>query len=225
MTPETPEQQHPAAVPMSIDDMSPVGFEPSKKDPNDGRGAHLRRPDAKFNPQAYQANLDSTLALLGLPDGLYNPKLPNLHVEHEKPEHRIAFYLKAQGKSYTEISKVTGYTIPWLSQLCRQPWAQARIVEQIKEAGGDAVKRVLEGEVLNSLTTLVEIRDDEEVKGSTRVAAANSLLDRHLGKAIARVEATHITGPATSLSEIDRELATVRDNLKRLAKGIEEPFE
>lgn len=209
---------HPAAVPLVIDDLSSLG---DSQSPKDGRGAHLRRPDAKFNPQAYQKSLDPMLGSLDDPNSLFNPKLPNLAINHEKPEHRIVFYLKAQGKSYTEIAKVTDYTISHLSQLCRQPWAQKRIMEEIRSNGGDAVRAVLEGEVINSLQTLVEVRDSSD-KDSNRVAAANSLLDRHLGKPIAKIETTHFSNAAETISDVDRQLKEVRDQINRKVQGLED---
>lgn len=93
--------------------------------------------------------------------GLYNMKRPSCGVEivHEKPEHRIILFLKAQGHSHTEIAKITGYTIPWISQIVRQPWARERLMRILTEQGEDAVQAVLRGEVLNSVFTLIEVRD------------------------------------------------------------------
>ena len=57
---------------------------------------------------------------------LFNAREPNLAIMHEKPEHRLLLWMKAQGASNREIAYQSGYTEAWLSQLFRQPWAQSR---------------------------------------------------------------------------------------------------
>src|SRR5882724_4879245 len=73
------------------------------------------------------------------PDALYNSSEPSFAVLHEKPEHRIIVYLKGQGLSNTEIAKRCGYTNGWVSQVTRQPWFRLRLVQELKEAGIDAI--------------------------------------------------------------------------------------
>lgn len=152
------------------------------------------------------------------PNALYNVKKPNLAIIHEKPEHRIALYLKASGKSNKEIAQRMGWTDAWVSQLMRQPWAQERLVEEIRAAGQDEISSILKGAAADSVFTLIEVRDSATSKGSDKVTAANSLLDRFFGKPTQRVESfnTNRTAQSEDPAEIDRRIRALEAEEKRL---------
>ena len=140
-------------------------------------------------------------------------KDPNLAILTEKPEHRVIMFLRAQGKSAQEVAKVTGFSYQWILQVCRQPWFKKRLIETIREAGQDEVELFVKGEILPSLMTLAEIRDDPESKDSTRVAACNSILDRGLGKSVQHIKTEQIKSPDQAHEEmngIERELEAIR---------------
>lgn len=148
--------------------------------------------------------------------GLFNDRSPNLAVLSEKPEHRIVIFLKAQGMSNNEIARRTGYTYPWVSQILRQPWARKRLVEEITASGRDAVEEMLKSAAEDSVYTLISERDNEAAKPSERIAAANSLLDRFLGKPTQKVEQTVRTGKLDTLEETERELALLEQEEARI---------
>ncbi len=153
-------------------------------------------------------------------DKLFNDRSPNLRILSEKPEHRIVCYLKAQGKSNKEIAELTGFTYPWVSQMLRQPWARQRILQLIKEAGGDEVTTLLQSTTTDSIYTLIDVRDDPKAKPAERTTAANALLDRVLGKPLQRVEAdTTIRNVTNDVSEINAQLAGVEEELKRYGQN------
>lgn len=179
------------------------------------------KPAAKLNPQLYENSFLSGSAVesdyLNSEDVLFNSKSPNLRVEHEKPEHRIVLFLKAQGLSNREISQRTGYTEPWISQVLRQPWARARLVRELQEAGRDAVQEVIKAAALDSVYRLIDERDNDKAKPSERITAANSLLDRFLGKPLQKVE-NHTT-MHEGIAEVDKlrqELATLEAETNKL---------
>lgn len=150
------------------------------------------------------------------PDALYGDRPPNLRIKAEKPEHRIVLFLKGQGLSNNEIAERTGYTYPWISQLLRQPWARKRLVEEITASGRDAVTDIIKSAAEDSVWTLIAERDNDNAKPSERISAANSLLDRFLGKPTQKVEQTIKTGPLDTLADTERELAMLAQEEARL---------
>lgn len=152
----------------------------------------------------------------GTSTGLYNDRQPNLAVLSEKPEHRIVIFLKAQGMSNNEIAKRTGYTYPWVSQLLRQPWARLRLVEEITASGRNAVEEMLKSAAEDSVYTLISERDNANAKPAERISAANSLLDRFLGKPTQKVEQTIKTGKLDTLDDTERELLALEQEEARI---------
>jgi len=147
---------------------------------------------------------------------LFNAREPNLAILHEKGEHRLLLWLKAKGASNREIARESGYTEPWLSQLFRQPWAQAQLVEMLREAGADEVGAIIKGAAADSVFTLIELRDDSDMPGAVRKGAADSLLDRYLGKPHQSVEVRSEAKAIESVDDLNKELAELEQEEKRL---------
>lgn len=152
-----------------------------------------------------------------VPDPLFNAKLPNLAILHEKPEHRLLIMMKARGWSNREIARESGYTDAWISQLFRQPWVRNLLTKFINEAGKDELHTILEGAAVDSVCKLIELRDDSRVPASVRRAASDSLLDRFLGKPTQRVENFQGGGLVPEdMSTIDQRLRELESEEKRL---------
>ena len=150
-------------------------------------------------------------------DQFYNNRDPNLAIQHEKPEHRIVIFLKAQGMSNREIAQRTKFTEPWVSQILRQPWARRKLIDEIARAGKEPLSALIECQATDSVFTLVELRDDPDVESSVRRAAADSLLDRFLGKPTQKVETKNTNiNVAAKLEDVDRQLAEVEAEERRL---------
>lgn len=149
------------------------------------------------------------LNLVERADALYRDLAPDIEIQREKPEHRIIVLLKAQGFSNTEISAHVGMGKEQVGRVLRQPWARQRLLDLLAEKGGSLVEKFLSGETMDSLHTLVEIRDDKNVHPSVRASTANAILDRALGKAIQKTvnlnAATEIP-----LERLDHELEKLR---------------
>lgn len=146
-------------------------------------------------------------------DNFHNAKPPSLEIIEEKPEHRLMVFLKAQGLTNGELAERMNYSHAQVSQITRQPWWRARFAEECKIAGRDAIEAFLKGEALPSLEALVEIRDNPEEKGSARVAAANSILDRAFGKPTQHIKTEKLPSGLEAqkeLVDIQRELEVVK---------------
>ena len=144
----------------------------------------------------------------GVLGAFFNQREPNLAILHEKPEHRLLLYMKAQGLSNRRIAEESGYTEAWMSQLFRQPWAQARLLEILNETGVSEVTGLLRSAAADSVVTLIRLRDDEGINPSVRRASADSLLDRYLGKA---------TQPIADVTDKDKLKEMSDADLERIA--------
>jgi hypothetical protein len=174
------------------------------------------------SPQLFDNNPLSSDAVVSAeatdPDRLFqasevNP--PNFAVLSEKPEHRIIIYLKAQGLSNKEIAERTGYTQSWVCQICRQPWFRLRLVHELHEAGVDAVQTVLKATALDSVFTLIDIRDDPTTPKAVRSQNCERLLDRYFGKPTQRVESDDKRMPSSpEIAQLNSELAQIDQQLK-----------
>lgn len=140
---------------------------------------------------------------------------PNLAILDEKPEHRFILHLKAEGFSNKEVAEKMGYTQAWVSQITRQPWFRLQLVQVMREAGVDQIQQVLKANALDSVFTLVEIRDDPQAPKAVRKSAADSLLDRYLGKATQKFADESSQTPSTEeLHNLDKQIAEVETQLK-----------
>jgi predicted XRE-type DNA-binding protein len=187
-------------------------------------GEHLKTSDPKPNGQLYKNSLLQELFAEGPgdPDALFNGKDPNLQVLHEKPEHRYLLWMKAQGASNKEIAEQSGYTQSWLSQLFRQPWAQARLVKMLSESGKPVLDRTLEliqAEAVNSVSKLISIRDDPEAPFAVQRACCVDLIEQFLGKPKQKLDVNQ-TEQKESLDDIDKRLAELESQERQLRGGM-----
>ena len=152
-------------------------------------------------------------------DALYNDRVPEATLLSERPIHRIMIWMQAQGASAADIAKQTKYSVASVRLVLRQPWARARLNQILKETGQDAVKFFLTHEVAPSLEVLRDIRDGN-AKPADKIAATKEILDRCLGKSVAKIETdnTNRQVPA-ELTRIDEELAAVRKQLDEHGSG------
>lgn len=150
---------------------------------------------------------------------LHGDTPPGQVINKEQPIHVLMCYMQASGHSAEEIAERTGYAVNSVKAVQRQPWYRTRFLSIISKEGGDNVRKFLDGQVMPSLSTLVEIRDSDAHKGPTRVAAANAILDRALGKAVQRTEnENHNYDHTKNEEELDREIASLNEELK--TRGI-----
>lgn len=153
--------------------------------------------------------------------GFFNAREPNLAIMHEKPEHRVLLMLKAQGLSNREIAGESGYTEPWLSQLFRQPWAQAALADYITKTGLDEVSMLLKSAAVPSIHKLIELRDSKGVPPAVVRNVCVDLLDRFMGKPAQHVHVeSSTTSSAESVAEIDKRADEINQEINRLTGSL-----
>jgi hypothetical protein len=148
------------------------------------------------------------------------------HLLLERPEHIAVAYLIAAGRTREETSQVTGISLQTINNIARQPWFRDRLKQITESAGTDMVKAFLQGEVLPSLEVLRAVRDNPDERGATRVSAANSILDRFMGKPTVHVESKtnlNIHSAADAKDQVQSELEKVDAELRRLGVSSSNP--
>ena len=149
------------------------------------------------------------------PDRLHGDEVGETTILKEKPIHRAMIYLHASGCTYKEIAEQCDVAYATVVNLFKQPWAKDRLTSILRELGTDQVRHFLTCEVSPSLEVLREIRDDRSKLASSRIAAANSILDRALGKPTVHVETDNTNRSIpTDMSKIDAELSALRKQVE-----------
>jgi hypothetical protein len=169
---------------------------------------------------AAEASFDAALAKGEL--GMFPGSAPQIAILREKPEHTLALFMFAAGKKDAEVAEALDYTVLQIRNLRKQPWFRSKLDQVIEEAGKEQVATFLQGKVLPALEVLDDIIHDPTQKGATRVTAIREMLDRGLGKSVARVEVkTQNVTPSDATDEVERLRKEVEENARRLsANGI-----
>jgi hypothetical protein len=138
----------------------------------------------------------------------------------EQAWHKVAAVIFASGKSAREVAKLLDRSEPAVQNLTRQKWFQAQVTEMIVELGGARdIMPLIQGEQMNSLSTLVEMRDNPRVPSASRIQCARDILDRGLGKPTQRIEMSHEVhsdDPVSEVEKLEEENARLREEAKRL---------
>lgn len=144
------------------------------------------------------------------PLGFHNAA-SNKTIKHEKPWHRYALHLAARAKySATEIAEIIQVSADQVRVLFKQPWFQEQYNTLVSGRADSIYESLMEGEDINSLLTLVELRDSPNVKPATRAACAFDILDRMKGKAVQRT--LSVSSNIKQSSDIDK----MKEELARL---------
>lgn len=163
----------------------------------------------------------------------------NVRIDKESTRHRVLLYLFAQGGTVRSVYESLGgqfdedrkpvsgtgeYTYSYLCQIRKQPWFQQNLLELLDHEKGDMIAARLKLEAMASVETLIELRDNAKEKGAVRASAANSLLDRHLGKATQTVRTEATVTTASYENErivLENRLAQIRQEQSNLNAAIE----
>lgn len=149
-----------------------------------------------------------------LEEALVGDMDPTRILTKEKPVHRTMINMAAAGYQVVEIAKFTEHSVQTVSNVLKQPWARQYLIKEAKKTVQDEIKQLLQSEALPSIRKLVEIRDSPMATAadkSASKAAADSLLDRFLGKPVQPM--TTDAKPVSELSDeelkaqVQRELA------------------
>ena len=130
--------------------------------------------------------------------------------------HRAAAALAAQGMSQTEIANELGRPLGEIIELYQRKTFTDLISEKLRTTG--KVNQFLDGMVVDSLMAVITIRDGKKVPPNVRLAAANTLLDRALGKPltngtkqISTSENTSTVNPAEELKRLELEITREKE--------------
>lgn len=148
--------------------------------------------------------------------GLVGDFGPKYLLNRERPWHRTVINMAAAGYTNTEISKAVGRDVGVVENTLRQPFAREYLINEAKKTVQDEIKAVLESQALPSIQMLVAVRDDELANASVKLSAANSLLDRFLGKPVqpmtTNAKAPSDMSDAELREQVERELAQTKAN-------------
>ena len=116
---------------------------------------------------------------------LQNRKAPQYIRQQELPNHRVIIELSAKGYTAREIAKLVDQSPTQVQDILRQPQYQQNIANTIRRVQGvdEEIVMLIKEEVVNSVKTMVEIRDNPNTPDATRLAAADKILERRYGKA------------------------------------------
>lgn len=170
-----------------------------------------QRPDVVELEQEYRSQ----------PEALHNSQLPNLAINHERPEHRLMLLLKLKGMTNNEIAEQCQYSVAWVSQITRQPWFKNRLTKMLQEASDEIFDDLVKVETKNSFVKLLNLRDSAKSE-QVQLASAVEILNRGLGKPVQRTEnTTNVFHVTTKLEDIDAKLRQIEEEERRLlGQGI-----
>lgn len=133
----------------------------------------------------------------------------------EKPWHRFALQLAVKAKmSPSDIAKVLYCPVQQIRDLFATPHFKKRYDEEMAHSGGSVYDRLLEGEDIHCLLTMIEIRDSDKTPPAVRYKVAADLLDRIKGKATLNIKTssndsvdtkTGIDAMEQRLADLDRQ--------------------
>lgn len=135
---------------------------------------------------------------------LNNDRKPMHETMVEKPHHRIAAYMFAQGMNSKEIAEALEYTPCIVRNWLKVKWFQIIVTKLLHDNGGKDILELFKAEQFNSLATLLELRDSAETSATVRANVAMNILDRAGGKPVVRVETTTMAKSSDPVAEVKR---------------------
>lgn len=153
---------------------------------------------------------------------LHGATRPPYIIQQERPEHRFLIFLYAQGMSTKDIYLQLGgewdssrnlpisgtsaqYSYQHLHTIRRQAWFQTKLVEYMEQCGKDVIRARFEAELMPSIEKVVAIRDAQDAPMQLQLRAAESLIDRFLGKPLQHVQAL----PVASVDKYEKDAAAL----------------
>lgn len=151
----------------------------------------------------------------------HNPRPPTKALQKERAQHRLCAYLFCTGLSQTEIAKRMGWAIPTVSNLWRQPWFQEFIKEEMAGASRDTLNDVIKGAAVDSVFTLITLRDEKSTPAGVKRQCCSELLDRAMGKAPQTVHNVgYAGGDVADIQRVDEDLKAMLDD-KALMQSLQ----
>ena len=113
----------------------------------------------------------------------HNDRQPFYEIKHQKPEHLVMIYMKAEGQSNKEIAEKMEVTPVTVANVLKQPWARKQLADIIHKNGGNEVATLFKSAAAEAAQVLIEEMQNEDARPGDRISAADKVLDRVFGKA------------------------------------------
>lgn len=118
-----------------------------------------------------------------LPNAFFNDCDARVRYQRETPAKRRIIELAIQGFNNCEIARLCDVTSVTVSQTLKQPWAREYMITTMRKESESNIQELLKEELLPSLAVVLHVRDNDQCRPELRMQAANSIIDRVLGKA------------------------------------------
>lgn len=115
-----------------------------------------------------------------------------------------------QGQAATQL----GYTQPWVSQICRQPFFDRLVLKEIARSGRNAVDDLIKNAAPGSVMKLLSLRDDVATPPTVQFNAAKELLNRYLGNTAQTIRHEDVDipkDPQAAVEQLEKELERRRE--------------
>lgn len=168
------------------------------------RGGDLERTDRPRKLQSLTADLIDGLPTL---HRWNKPEVAAPGIAEEQPWHRMAAMMMVAGVPNKDIAAAAKVHVSTVSNLKSQRWFQELLAFLANEQGKDLMG-VMKAEALQSFMTLVDLRDSSD-DDRIRLAAADKILDRGLGKPVQSIMSdvtTRSVDPKTESEELKNEI-------------------
>lgn len=145
----------------------------------------------------------------GLPGALHNDSDPQYYIKYERPLHRLVIYLAANGLTMKEIAAKTEQSTVAISNILRQPWARAKMIEVMKETGEENIRDLLKPAAKDALLQIIKISKNEDglVPAAVQLAASVNVVDRFLGKPTQPITTEEVAPEKLSDEELEARIA------------------
>ena len=161
-------------------------------------------PSANGNENAERLASEACEREIVAPTTFYKTTEPVWNLPKEQAWHRLAAFAFALGATCKDVAKQLDRSELAVQNLLRQPWFQKNVTALMAEYGSKDIMELLRAEQINSLCTIIEIRDDPKASKNTRALCAKDILDRTLGKPTQRVEVSSEAASLDPVAEVER---------------------
>lgn len=142
-----------------------------------------------------------------------------------KPIHRLMAYAVACGRSRLDLTEDTGYPFEEIVKVTNGQKFQEVVGEFIQQQGEDQAQKRLESAVMDSIATLVKLRDNPTVKDVVRLQASIYILNRVKGTPSQFIvtERRSSQDPQDELAEIEAQLHQLHTvaQLRKVEKTVQ----
>lgn len=178
------------------------------------RGGDLTDP--RYKSEWRQKSYNGNDTGLHRANGWEDTAAPGL--KNEQPwQHMAAFMLNA-GRTNSEIAMAAGVTPGTVSHLRAQRWFQ-ELCARVANTEGEEILGVIRSEIVDSVNTIVAIRDDTSLPARVRLSAAITMLEQGHGKPIQK----NVSLISHSTSSPEEEMARIQEELRALRRSQEIP--